>query len=95
MEVTPSHAKQAEGYGGVWRKLNGLLVAQAFGQFNDQAWKQVVMLLAMAGVVERGRRRSSKTAHRPDRAHASASALLAAGRRAGRPSEQAVGHRRA
>jgi acyl-[acyl-carrier-protein]-phospholipid O-acyltransferase/long-chain-fatty-acid--[acyl-carrier-protein] ligase len=32
------------------RGLRGLLVAQAFGQFNDQAWKQLVILLAMAAV---------------------------------------------
>ena len=34
-----------------WRGLRGLLVAQIFGQFNDQAWKQLVILLAMAAVV--------------------------------------------
>ena len=28
---------EAAGYGSVWRKLDGLLIAQAFGQFNDQA----------------------------------------------------------
>ena len=43
---------EAAGYAGIWRKLNGLLVAQAFGQFNDQALKQVVTILAMAAVVE-------------------------------------------
>jgi acyl-[acyl-carrier-protein]-phospholipid O-acyltransferase/long-chain-fatty-acid--[acyl-carrier-protein] ligase len=32
------------------RGLRGLLIAQAFGQFNDQAWKQLVILLAMAAV---------------------------------------------
>ncbi len=30
--------------------LRGLLIAQIFGQFNDQAWKQIVILLAMATV---------------------------------------------
>ena len=30
--------------------LRGLLVSQAIGQFNDNAWKQVVVLLAMAAV---------------------------------------------
>ncbi len=34
-----------------WHGLGGLLVAQIFGQFNDQAWKQLVILLAMASVV--------------------------------------------
>jgi acyl-[acyl-carrier-protein]-phospholipid O-acyltransferase / long-chain-fatty-acid--[acyl-carrier-protein] ligase len=34
-----------------WQRLRGLLVAQLFGQFNDQAWKQIVILLAMAAVV--------------------------------------------
>ena len=33
-----------------WNGLKGLLVAQIFGQFNDQAWKQIVILLAMATV---------------------------------------------
>ena len=33
-----------------WRGLRGLLIAQIFGQFNDQAWKQLVILLAMAAV---------------------------------------------
>jgi acyl-[acyl-carrier-protein]-phospholipid O-acyltransferase/long-chain-fatty-acid--[acyl-carrier-protein] ligase len=33
-----------------WQGLKGLLVAQIFGQFNDQAWKQIVILLAMAAV---------------------------------------------
>jgi acyl-[acyl-carrier-protein]-phospholipid O-acyltransferase / long-chain-fatty-acid--[acyl-carrier-protein] ligase len=31
-------------------RLRGLLVAQIFGQFNDQAFKQLVILLAMAAV---------------------------------------------
>src|SRR5690242_1249525 len=31
--------------------LRGLLVAQAIGAFNDNAWKQVVILLLMATVV--------------------------------------------
>ena len=30
--------------------LRGLLVSQAIGTFNDNAWKQVVILLAMAPV---------------------------------------------
>src|SRR6516164_1743478 len=34
-----------------WAGLRGLIVAQVFGQFNDQAWKQLVILLAMAPVV--------------------------------------------
>jgi len=37
--------------GGQPRGMRGLLIAQAFGQFNDQAWKQLVILLAMAAVV--------------------------------------------
>ena len=37
--------------GGQPHGMRGLLIAQAFGQFNDQAWKQLVILLAMAAVV--------------------------------------------
>jgi acyl-[acyl-carrier-protein]-phospholipid O-acyltransferase / long-chain-fatty-acid--[acyl-carrier-protein] ligase len=33
------------------RGLRGLLVAQFLGQFNDQAWKQIVILLAIAAAV--------------------------------------------
>ena len=33
------------------RGLKGLLVAQFLGQFNDQAWKQIVILLAIAAAV--------------------------------------------
>src|SRR3954468_10573687 len=36
------------GRGGTGRPLLGLLVAQSFGSFNDNAWKQVVALLAVA-----------------------------------------------
>ena len=50
MDANPDQTHQTAGYRGLWRKLNGLLIAQAFGQFNDQAWKQVVTLLAMAMV---------------------------------------------
>ena len=49
MDGNLSQTHEAAGYGSIWRKLHGLLIAQAFGQFNDQAWKQVVTLLAMAG----------------------------------------------
>jgi acyl-[acyl-carrier-protein]-phospholipid O-acyltransferase/long-chain-fatty-acid--[acyl-carrier-protein] ligase len=34
-----------------WRGLRGLLIAQAFGQFNDNAWKWMVIPLATAAVV--------------------------------------------
>ncbi len=51
MEAKPSQTHEAAGYGKIWQKLHGLLIAQGFGQFNDQGWKQVVTLLAMAGVV--------------------------------------------
>ena len=85
MDAGPSQSNQAGGYAGVWRRLHGLLVAQAFGQFNDQAWKQVVTLLAMAAVVDE----AAKIEHRRPLAQialdASAAALLAAGGRAGRP----------
>ena len=50
MDGVPDQVTQPGGYKHVWGRLNGLLVAQAFGQFNDQAWKQVVTLLAMAAV---------------------------------------------
>ncbi len=36
--------------GGHVRRITGLLITQAIGQFNDQAWKQLVILLAMAAV---------------------------------------------
>ena len=52
MDGNPRQTHEAAGYSGVWRKLHGLLVAQAFGQFNDQALKQVVTLLAMAAVIK-------------------------------------------
>ena len=51
MDAPAKPTQDAEGYGTIWRRLHGLLFAQAFGQFNDQSWKQVVTLLAMAGVV--------------------------------------------
>jgi acyl-[acyl-carrier-protein]-phospholipid O-acyltransferase/long-chain-fatty-acid--[acyl-carrier-protein] ligase len=57
----PVWQKPPEGENGVVRApggdarpslgLKGLLIAQIFGQFNDQAWKQLVILLAMAAVV--------------------------------------------
>jgi acyl-[acyl-carrier-protein]-phospholipid O-acyltransferase/long-chain-fatty-acid--[acyl-carrier-protein] ligase len=43
-------SREPAGYGQNWRGLRGLLIAQIFGQFNDQAWKQIVILLAMAAV---------------------------------------------
>ena len=52
MDGEPSRRMKQQDIAGIWRRLNGLLVAQAFGQFNDQAWKQVVTLLAMAAVVD-------------------------------------------
>jgi acyl-[acyl-carrier-protein]-phospholipid O-acyltransferase/long-chain-fatty-acid--[acyl-carrier-protein] ligase len=52
MEAKSSPMHEAAGYGKIWRKLHGLLVAQAFGQFNDQALKQVVTILAMSTVLE-------------------------------------------
>ena len=45
------HVTETDVAGPVWHRLRGLLVAQIFGQFNDQAWKQLVILLAMAAVV--------------------------------------------
>ncbi len=41
---------QVNGDRPIWQRLKGVLVAQIFGQFNDQAWKQIVILLAMATV---------------------------------------------
>ncbi len=52
MDGNGTQTHEAEGYRKIWRKLQGLLLAQAFGQFNDQALKQVVTILAMAAVVE-------------------------------------------
>ena len=46
VEPTPKAASDRPGEHG----LRGLLIAQIFGQFNDQAWKQIVILLAMATV---------------------------------------------
>ena len=43
--IPKSAAELHDGHG-----LRGLLIAQIFGQFNDQAWKQMVILLAMAAV---------------------------------------------
>ncbi len=51
MDAEPGEPVQAEGYARVGRRLSGLLVAQAFGQFNDQAFKQVVTFLVMAPVL--------------------------------------------
>src|ERR1700677_614850 len=45
-----NHVAQTDVDGRKWHGLRGLLVAQIFGQFNDQAWKQLVILLAMAAV---------------------------------------------
>ena len=48
----------AEG-GSNWRGLRGLLIAQIFGQFNDQAWKQIVILLMMAAVASEPEKQSA------------------------------------
>ncbi len=45
------HVAETDVDAGKWHGLRGLLIAQIFGQFNDQAWKQLVILLAMAAVV--------------------------------------------
>jgi acyl-[acyl-carrier-protein]-phospholipid O-acyltransferase / long-chain-fatty-acid--[acyl-carrier-protein] ligase len=44
-------AQLDEEHGGNTRGLKGLILTQILGQFNDQAWKQLVIILAMAGVV--------------------------------------------
>ena len=64
----------------IWKGLRGLLIAQIFGQFNDQAWKQIVILLAMAAVAsEAAEARTNR--HRHHDALARPSDLdLAAGR---------------
>ena len=49
-EVPPSSASHLDVGRGEWHGLRGSLIAQIFGQFNDQAWKQIVILLAMAAV---------------------------------------------
>jgi acyl-[acyl-carrier-protein]-phospholipid O-acyltransferase / long-chain-fatty-acid--[acyl-carrier-protein] ligase len=49
-ELTPGPAPEIAGNGRERHGLRGLLIAQIFGQFNDQAWKQLVILLAMAAV---------------------------------------------
>jgi acyl-[acyl-carrier-protein]-phospholipid O-acyltransferase / long-chain-fatty-acid--[acyl-carrier-protein] ligase len=49
-ELDVIHIKQTDVDGQKWHGLRGLLVAQIFGQFNDQAWKQIVILLAMGSV---------------------------------------------
>ncbi|MFI5460249.1 MAG: acyl-[ACP]--phospholipid O-acyltransferase [Isosphaerales bacterium] len=51
MDQGVNHASEPPRSGGKWLGLRGLLVAQFLGQFNDQAWKQLVILLAMAAVV--------------------------------------------
>jgi len=55
MDQGIDHAAEPATNGSLSRGLRGLLIAQAFGQFNDQAWKAVVILLAMAAVVSAGR----------------------------------------
>lgn len=50
-DLDVDHVSEKDVDGRVWHRLRGLLVAQVFGQFNDQAWKQLVILLAMATVV--------------------------------------------
>ena len=49
-EVTSEQVAHADVDRGDWHGLRGLLIAQIFGQFNDQAFKQLVILLAMAAV---------------------------------------------
>ena len=50
MDDVVDHGFEPPRSGGKWLGLRGLLIAQFFGQFNDQAWKQLVILLAMAAV---------------------------------------------
>ena len=50
-ELGVNHVTETEVDPGKWHGLRGLLIAQIFGQFNDQAFKQLVILLAMAAVV--------------------------------------------
>ncbi len=52
MDANTAATDESGGYKSVWHRLRALLIAQGFGQFNDQAWKQVVTLLAMATVVD-------------------------------------------
>jgi acyl-[acyl-carrier-protein]-phospholipid O-acyltransferase / long-chain-fatty-acid--[acyl-carrier-protein] ligase len=47
----PIFARETAVNGSNLRGIRGLLVAQFLGQFNDQAWKQVVILLAIAAAV--------------------------------------------
>jgi acyl-[acyl-carrier-protein]-phospholipid O-acyltransferase/long-chain-fatty-acid--[acyl-carrier-protein] ligase len=49
--ASPDGESRANSDTTAWRGLRGLITAQVFGQFNDQAWKQLVILLAMAPVV--------------------------------------------
>ena len=44
--------------------LLGLLVSQALGAFNDNAWKQIVVLLAMSRRPARRSRRSGRRSPR-------------------------------
>ena len=70
--------------------LLGLLVAQSLGAFNDNAWKQVVALLAIGSRGERvGGRRSTRRFAQVD-PDDPADALLAA-RRASSPTGSASG----
>ena len=87
MEAKGNDAQDAEGYGRIWGRLRGLLIAQGFGQFNDQGWKQVVTLLAMAGVV--GEIAKIEKAAIAQIALMLPLPFLAAGRAAGRSPEQA------
>src|SRR5215472_11312079 len=48
MEEGADHESRSNGTPGAQHPLRGLLFAQLFGQFNDQAWKAFVILLAIA-----------------------------------------------
>ena len=70
--------------------LLGLLVAQALGAFNDNAWKQIVTVLVIG---RDGKRRGVAAASRPGPDHPPdpAAPLQSSGRGPGRPPEQADG----
>jgi acyl-[acyl-carrier-protein]-phospholipid O-acyltransferase/long-chain-fatty-acid--[acyl-carrier-protein] ligase len=51
MHKDVEHERETAVNGSQSRGLRGLLIAQFLGQFNDSAWKQIVILLAIAAAV--------------------------------------------
>jgi acyl-[acyl-carrier-protein]-phospholipid O-acyltransferase / long-chain-fatty-acid--[acyl-carrier-protein] ligase len=63
MDTDVEHERATTVNGSKSSGLKGLLVAQFLGQFNDQAWKQIVILLAIAAAVNAGSDETEGTKH--------------------------------